>query len=151
MNKLMKTKVRSVGRPTKFTKENREKFFKYLRKYLPYSIACRGAGFSYNAFITWYNKGRDFADSIEQELLSEEDLSVDDLEFLRFYEDTNDIEAQIADELIQGYIAESTQGAARRFLLSHRFNPEFGEKSTVEHTGSVDVEVSWKKLVEGDI
>lgn len=146
MDNILDTKS-TVGRPFKFTPETRDKIYTLITIPIPFGTIANAAGITLRTFEKWLKRGRELKQSLLDNEITEDDLADIDKEFLEFYSQCLKLEADLESRIVQDVYENETGG--KKFILSKRFS-SWQEKTQVEHSGKVDVALSWKELVSGE-
>lgn len=136
-----------IGRPTKFTEDRRQKIYKLLAEPISITAVCRGVHISWNSLNDWRKRGEDIETQLSNGEITEAEIDEVDLEFLDFFRKCDEIEMELEKQLVKDVLKEKN---GKKFILGKRFGA-YRDKREVEHSGNVDVSVSWKDLVVGDV
>lgn len=140
--------MRQRGRPTTYTPDLAADVLDDLRAGIPLAETCRRLGISRTAVYQWRKANPEFDEQFAQareigfDQIAEETLEIAD-------DGTNDwIQRQGKDGQVAGYelngehVQRSKIRIETRLKLLSKWDPaRYGEKSTVEHTGNIALQV----------
>ena len=110
---------RKIGRPTKLTKQLKNRLFKALKSGISYETACEFAGISPSTFYKWVNEGeRDKENNYRTE-------------FSEFLEDLKKANASVEMHLIQ-QVANDPSWQSKAWILERRLRDKWGRKEKVD-------------------
>ena len=129
---------RKVGRPTKFTKETRDKLLVAIRKGAPYELACNYARIDYTTLLNWRDKAE-----IDKEQ-----------EYIDFFEDLREAEGTTALVWLDKIDKSMNDGAwqAAAWKLERRHYKHFSSQAgIIEMNERLDRLEKEGKLTKDDI
>jgi len=110
---------RKIGRPTKLTKQLKDRLFKALKDGVSYDTACEFAGISPSTFYRWVNEGERDKENNHR------------TEFSEFLEDLKKANASVEINLIQ-QVAKDPSWQSKAWILERRFRDKWGRKEKVD-------------------
>lgn len=124
------------GRPTKFTEENRQIIYDFIRRGATYALCARRIGINEKTFYDWLRQGREYRDIEDRELTEKEQG------FVAFCNKVDELESEYLTGLIDDVSKNNKQ-----WMLTRRMRGEFADEMNLNVNAKVETVHSWKDMV----